>query len=358
MASSHISMNHPQSDRDTNWQLHAACHFERFSAAWDAVNAVAGDVPFLRSRFVGRTLAAFGTGQEVLAVRGPHTDPTALAILERKAAGRWQTFQPSQLPLGAWVMRADLTHAALANELMRLLPGIPLLMAVTQQDPAIHARPADTGAVGTVDYIRTGWIELPDSFEDYWLSRSKSLRQNMRTQRSRLAREGMTASMELVTNAGNVEAVIREYARLESIGWKGKIGTAVDIGTAQGQFYAHVLKDYCNVGGGRLYVYRFNDHVVAVDLNIVSGNCMVLLKTTYDESVQGMSPSSLMREELIRDVIATTDIRRIEFYGPAMEWTYRWTDRVRNLYHVNAYRNSLVRTLRDRLRGPAMKKDH
>jgi hypothetical protein len=40
----------------------------------------------------------------------------------------------------------------------------------------------------------------------------------------------------------------------------------------------------------------------------------------------------------------------VEFYGPLMEWHTRWTDRARDIYHVNFYRNALagaaVRALR------------
>jgi len=218
------------------------------------------------------------------------------------------------------------------------LPGLPLLLAVTQQDPWLHPRPADKGALRTLDYINTGWVPIEGTFDDYWKERSKNLRQNARTQRSRLARENIATSLEEITDPKNVAAAVVDFARLETAGWKGAEGSAVQVGTAQGRFYQSMLEDFCRNGTGRIYRYRFNDRVVAVDLRIESGATMVLLKTTYDESVTGVSPAALMREELYRKLFAEGRIRRIEYYGRVMDWTLRWTDCTRTLYHVNVYR--------------------
>jgi hypothetical protein len=75
-----------------------------------------------------------------------------------------------------------------------------------------------------------------------------------------------------------------------------------------------------------------------------------LLKTTYDESIRGLSPSSLLRQEAYRHVFDERRVRRIEFYGRMMEWTRRWTDLKRTLYHVNSYRWGFLATAAGRVR--------
>jgi Acetyltransferase (GNAT) domain len=65
------------------------------------------------------------------------------------------------------------------------------------------------------------------------------------------------------------------------------------------------------------YCYRFGERVVAVDLCIESASVPVPLKTTYDESVRGLSPSSLLRQEAYRHVFEERRVRRFEFYATA-----------------------------------------
>jgi hypothetical protein len=292
-----------------------------------------------------------GRGDERLAVLGSASELTAMTIVVNRRPGIWETFQPSQMPLGAWVMRPGMEYVTAGRGLLRALPGWGQLLAITQQDPAIHLRPPHGPTLLTVDYIKTGWVALEGDFEGYWKARGKGLRQNMRTQRSRLARESTAARLEIVTDASKVEIVLDIYARLESSGWKGGEGTAVRLDTSQGQFYVDMLREYCAAGLGRLCVYWFGERPVAVDLHIEHGDTIVLLKTTYDESVQGLSPSSMLREDLLKLLFDERRIKRMEFYGPAMDWTFRWTDNVRTLFHVNVYRSAAVCSLRQWVRS-------
>lgn len=323
-----------------SWKLYDIGRFDDYASAWDRINANTRCVPILNSSFIRNALEVFGTGTERLGVLGPAGSEQALCIVSKVRNGVWQTWQPSQLPLGAWVMERTQQYEDLLAGLLRTLPGFPLLVAVTQQDPSIHERPAVSSRLRSVDYIRTAWIDVEGSFDSYWNARGKNLRKNMRTQRSRLAKQQTRASLEVVETPDLVAEAIADYGRLESAGWKGAEGSAVHADNEQGRFYRAVFEDFCRRGAGRIYRYRFDGRVVAVDLCLESGGTQVVVKTTYDESIRGgLSPSSLLREEAFRKIFDEGRLRKIEFYGRVMEWTTRWTDRIRTLYHVNLYRS-------------------
>ena len=101
-----------------------------------------------------------------------------------------------------------------------------------------------------------------------------------------------------------------------------------------------------------------------MDLCIEDGEQIIVLKTTYDESVQGnLSPTLLMREEACRQLFDEGSFERLEFYGKVMEWHTRWTDEVRTLYHVNYYRWPVLARLHAlwqsrRARAPTLKEQH
>jgi hypothetical protein len=131
---------------------------------------------------------------------------------------------------------------------------------------------------------------------------------------------------------------VEDYGRLESAGWKAAGGTAVSPDNAQGRFYRTMLEAFCRAGRGRVYRYWFGERVVAIDLCIEGGGALVILKTTYDESIKTISPASLMRQEAFRSLFDERRLTRIEFYGRLMEWHTRWTNDVRTMYHVNYFR--------------------
>lgn len=327
------------------WDLLPADGFSKIADAWDRLNASNRAVPFLSSEFIAHALAHFGTGRETVVIGMQHGEPVAMGVLTRLSPGAWRTFQPSQLPLGAWVMRPEVRWETLASALIRCLPGSPLLLGITQQDPHLVPRPDDSAYMRTLDYIQTAWVDLSGSFDEYWTARGKNLRHNMKRQRAKLEADGIQAVLEELTRAEEVADAIRDYGRLESAGWKAASGTAIHPDNVQGRFYRSLLEAYCRKNAGRIYRYRFDDRVVAVDLCIEGGATQVVLKTTYDESYKSLSPAFLMRQEALRRLFESGRCKRVEFYGKCMEWHTRWTDRVRTLYHINVYRWPLLNRL-------------
>jgi hypothetical protein len=314
-------------------------------------------LPFLHSRVILPLCEVFGDRNLKLALCERARVPLAMGILTRKGLAQWETFQPSQLPLGPWVMRPDEDLERLLSELAKSLPGMALAIGVTQQDPGCIRRPAESPRLHTLDYIRTAWVPIAGSFDDYWAKRGKNLRHNMKRQRARLEQDGVTTSLELLTRPEDVGPAIEDYGRLESAGWKAAGGTAIHPDNAQGRFYRNMLEAFCRAGEGRIYRYRFGERVVAVDLCVEGGGAIVILKTTYDESIKTISPTFLMRQEAFRRLFEERRVKRIEFFGKLMEWHTRWSDEVRTMYHINYYRWKFLPKIRRRLTKMRMPKD-
>jgi len=318
------------------WTLTPAAGFVQHAARWNALQAANAAAPMLQADFIAALLAEFGNGDELLA-----TCDDAMAIVRPHGRGSWATFQPAQAPLGMWIERPGLDRAAAMASLLHALPGIGLVLGLTQLDPLLAPAPA-----GAIDYIQTARITVAGSFDDYWGSRGKNLRSNLKKQRARLAADGVTLRLQASTEATDMADAVRDFGRLESAGWKAQAGTAVHPDNAQGRFYVRMLAAFAARGAATVYRYWFGEQLVAMDLCIHQGDCIVVLKTTYDESVpKTFSPALLMREEAVRALFDHGGTVRIEFYGKVMEWHTRWTEEVRTLYHVNLYRWAALRRL-------------
>ena len=331
------------------WEIHPGSALDAEAQEWDALCTDINAMPFLETRFLLPLLQHFGKGKELLCFGRENGVLLAAALLAPTAWGRWETFQPSQLPLGPWIQHPDANLDALLSGLINRLPGLALTLGATQLDPRFTPQPIGSGQLTSIPYIDTAWVDVVEPFDAYWARRGKNLRTNVRKQRSKLEEDGIELALDILTDRASVENAVREYGRLEASGWKAGAGTAVTLGTPQGDFYRDMLQSFCDAGRCEIWCYRFGDTVVAMDLSIRSADTIVVLKTAFDSAHKAVSPATQMHYDAFRAVFDRGTVRRIEFYGRVMEWHTRWTETQRTLYHSTHYRWPLLRTLRERL---------
>jgi len=312
---------------------------------WDAINRAGCNHLLLDSIFWKPLIEYFASSRVQLAVRDGESGE-CIALVEPGRGGFWQTFQPAQAPLGPIMFdQAGATHwPEHISTLMAALPAYPLGFSATQQDPAFSCL-TDEGA-GLVkeklDYIETPRLTIAGCFEDYWKKRGKNLTHNLSRQQRRIKERGDVLELLTDRNPGSVAKSIEEYGRLESTGWKGEEGTAVNRDNPQGLFYRRVLEDFCARSEGVIYRLTLNDKTVASDLCLERNSTMVILKTAFDESIQGISLGLLLHKEIFRNIFMEGRIKTIEFYGRVCDWHTKWTNEIRTMYHMNVYRSSWV----------------
>jgi CelD/BcsL family acetyltransferase involved in cellulose biosynthesis len=329
-----------------SWTIIHAGGFAAHAARWAQLNRDTCATPLLQPEFVQPLLTELGSGKELLAWYERDGQLLAMTILTPRGGGKWDTFQPSQAPIGMWMHRPDADLAALLAALTAALPGFALVLGLTQRDPALEARPATTAALTTIDYIQTARIRIVGSFDEYWNARGKNLRTNLKKQRTKLAKEGITTRLDEIRDPQGVAAAIADYGRLESAGWKSGVGTAVSADNAQGRFYQQMMENFCRLGQGVIARYWFDDKLVVMNLCIEGFGTLIVLKTAYDESLGNQySPAFLMREEDCQQLFEQRKFDQLEFYGRVMEWHLRWTDDIRTMYHLTSYRWPALRKL-------------
>jgi hypothetical protein len=279
-------------------------------------------------------------------------DHPGMALVERTNLGCWQTFQPSQAPLGL-ILMGDRPAYEQAGGLLRSLPGYAVSFSVLQQDPDFTAFPdsARPEFAERLDYIQIPRLTLGEPFESYWRSRSKNLVHNLTRQRRRLAQDGVEVHLAVDRDPVMVERGIRTYGLLESKGWKSAGGTAVTAENTQGLFYRDVLESFCARGAGVIYRLTLDGRTIAIDLCIEGNGTLVILKTTYDEEVAGISPGLLLHHEMFKLAFSDPRLKVIEFYGPVKDWHTKWTNETRNMYHLTFQRASWVRWAKDVVRA-------
>lgn len=321
----------------------AAEAFEAVRKDWDALNRSQGHHLLLDSNFISPLLRHFGDRNIMLGIENDSARP-GMMLLVKRGAGFWETFQPSQAPLGMILLGTrDETGEAL-QEITRQLPGFSLQFSVLQQDPDYSSFPAGLhrAEIETMEYIQTARVPISGTFEEYWRRRGTNLRHNLARQRRRLAEKGRKLEFVAHRNSDAVAACIGEFGRLESQGWKAGEGTAISAENVQGVFYRELFEAFCAAGEGVIYQFLIDGKVVASDLCLERGGMMVVLKTAYDEAWSEFSPALLLLQEIMQRLFAGNQIRVVEFYGRLRQWHTKWSDDVRTMYHVTCFRHRWV----------------
>lgn len=331
------------------WKIYPLQHLREHRESWDNLVQNSCKLPFLETDFILPLLDHFSQGKELLAVDHAGPEWRIATIILPNRFGMWNTFQPSQLPLGAWIgpreSAKDGNWTSCIHDLLKILPNINLGLGLTQLDSLFHTIPKTSLRQHTQDYIDSAWIDVISTFEEYWNTRGKNIKQNIKKQQNKLSLANINLTHECITTPTEVENAIEIFCTLEQSGWKANQGTALARKTSQSAFYASMLENFCRKNEGRIYLLKLDSKIVAMDLCISNEKTLVILKTAYDESYKGISPSTLMRYEQMSCIFSEYAFNRIEFYGRLMEWHKRWTGNTRKIYHLNTYRWHWLKTL-------------
>lgn len=307
------------------------------SATWDRLRRHQfRDNPFLDSLFVDALLHHFADGSERLCILGPLHEPRAMCILRPRNRLVWESFLPPQAQIGPSLLK----DPAAALQLLRALPFPAGELHVLCNDPDFgDLSDADNRKRETRDHALTMNIDLSGSFEDYWDSRPRKLVQNMRRYERRLAGAGMAARFVHIDAPDDLQAAVGRYGDLESAGWKGRNGTAIGACNAQGHFYLDVMRRFAGMQGAEVHELWLGETLAASRLTVASGATLVMLKTTYDESLSPYAPGRLLLRQVIRHHFQRKVRQHIEFYTDANTDLLAWSTGKRWIRHVRFNRN-------------------
>ena len=336
------------------WELHNAHEAledpaSALSTEWAALNArIFENHPLLSPAFITPLVRHFAEPDVLLARSRGIGSQQALLLLRPRAAGLWTTFLPSQAPISPVLVGPDID----VSTLLHALPGFALGIDFLCQDP-LHSYLANGDHAETRERVRhltTTAVELNSTFPNYWATRPKNLRRNMKRYLNRLAERGHQASLQVTTSLAEARSGLQRYGMLETAGWKGKAGTALHPGNEQGRFYADVLEQFSERDGFRIYELYFGEQLAASRLCVLNKNMLIILKTTYDETFSEFAPGRLLLYLLLEREFMAQEFARIEFYTNANSDSINWSTTTRDIYHVSHYRFGIMRSVIARTR--------
>ncbi len=332
----------------------------RHAAAWDALNRERfGNQVMLSSLFVDGMLREFGNGKEHLCTLHVDGDVHAMLILRRSGRLTWRSFVPPQCQ----VAPSMVPDAAMFDQLIASLPGKVIQLDLLCNDPQVgKVLDCPRSVARRQLHALTMNVSLAGSFEQYWAGRSRNLTANMRRYEKRLQQDGLAARLARVVEPDQVEAAFERYAQMEGAGWKAKLGTAIGSIPGQYRFYKELFREGARRGVAVVYELWLGERLAASRLLLGEGGNMVILKTSYDESMERYAPGRLLLRMVIEDAFKTWPGGTIEFYTDASNDQLQWASASRWIEHLTLFRNPafnfahLALKIAGRTRSPRMRR--
>ncbi len=153
----------------------------------------------------------------------------------------------------------------------------------------------------TVQYERPLFVPAANSNEYLERTISRQRRRRIAKQWDKLSDLG-TLSYDWLNNNDDIEGWIDRFIKLESSGWKGKTGSAIECRPSRQEYFRRLitfLHDNQRVVFGQLTQNR-QPIAMAVILRHIHGDSGIYYMTAYDERYRPFSPGIILDVELIK----------------------------------------------------------
>lgn len=312
---------------------------ELHQSGWMKLNArLYAEHPLTSFAFVHALAKHFADAEDYLAICLQGEELLAAIPLTRQPL-RWRSFLPAQAQVSALLV----DDLRLMPGLMASLPGPCLWLDWYAVDPAYSPDLSSSPAqVERQPHVTTLNVALTGDFDTYWQARSRSLRDDLKNKWNRLKKDGRSHELRTFDSAPDIASALARYAVLEGQSWKAEQGTAVAMGTTQGNFYADVLERFASLGQATVYELHIDNELAASEIVLRGGRMSVLLKTTHAEAFQRYAPGYLLDQLVIEAEFKHPTSGVVEFYTSANETKLRWGTGQRTIEHARIYRNALT----------------
>jgi CelD/BcsL family acetyltransferase involved in cellulose biosynthesis len=304
---------------------------------WDDLAVRLGAPPFLRPGWFGAWWDAFGRGHMgVVQVRDHGRLAGVMPVARRfgsiHSPTNWHTslFGP--------VVGPDVAGDLAA----RLFEGRPRHVSLSFLDPRDPGTVAVRTAAKAAGYreltrvrMRSPFISTAPGWDAYWAGRPKKLRNSIRKRLDTVGRMG-SVSFDVVDGSGPWERALAEGLQVESSGWKGGRGTAVESRPDTRRFYSGMARWAAEQGLLRLGFLRLDGRAMAFQLWLEDGEAHYSLKRAYDPAFASVGPGMLLQHEIVARAFRV-GLRTFEFLGEAEDWKLRWTDTTHDRLLVQAF---------------------
>lgn len=297
------------------WESHFEHRGVDFHVLSDG-NALRGVVPLTRTRTeklgirlatLGLLTNAYGRNHNDLILGGDRHE-AFLALLESLQESRWDNLILGSILAGA---TQDMVHALHERGHYRVL---------------------------SQPYVDSPYLTLTGDWQTFLAGRSGNFRSDLQRKERRAAALGMR--IRVLSQPEEVREALDSIYAIERQSWKESSGTSITTQALSQRFYEVFLPMAAARGWLHCVLLELSGKPAAFDMGILHGGKYYMLKTSYDQAWQDVSPGFVLRARVIEQLYRR-GVAEHDFLGDPEPWKLRWTSEIRkhwNLYLYNTRR--------------------
>ncbi|PHS11657.1 MAG: hypothetical protein COA86_19060 [Kangiella sp.] len=169
----------------------------------------------------------------------------------------------------------------------------------------------------------------------------KKLLKNIKRFERKIEKEHLS-SLQLIaySSKDDVNAGLSEFFKLESSGWKGKAGSAIQCDSQLESFYRDSWRSFANEGFAKIFVLNSGDRVIASGIAFQTKDEVILHKIAFDEELSEYGPGSILVKQIMQNVIDECLVKTICF-NTNPPWLRRWHAQCYDLVALQIFNSSL-----------------
>jgi CelD/BcsL family acetyltransferase involved in cellulose biosynthesis len=178
---------------------------------------------------------------------------------------------------------------------------------------------------------RSPYLRTEGDFETYWKSRSRSLRQSLRTSMNRLKRDDRSHEIEKIEDGEVFSELFDGLLETSGSSWKG--GLQTDL--ASRRDLQGLYLDFSRTCPGRFetWILRIDGEIAGFDYYLRGPRALSLIRTDFDPRYEFYSPGNCLRMLTLQDLFSRPEVWEYDTGGRAYAYKTKWTDRIRE--HVD-----------------------
>ncbi|MBK8185280.1 MAG: GNAT family N-acetyltransferase [Candidatus Competibacteraceae bacterium] len=168
------------------------------------------------------------------------------------------------------------------------------------------------------------YFQIKDSYEVATKEYTTRLRKILRKGWSGFGKLG-TVEIHAARTAAELESAFAEFLRLEASGWKGEQGTASALAfdPPRRAFFEHIFNGPRSERQAEINLLTVDGKAVASQLCMVQGGVRSVVKIAYDQSLQKLSPGSVLLDALLKRSYQMRDVQYLSLVT-GIGWMREW----------------------------------
>ena len=179
-------------------------------------------------------------------------------------------------------------------------------------------------------HLRTGVVNLDDTFECYFASLSKGVRKKIRSNQRKLEELGAVEFevQNSFRDRAEFERSFQEVCRIEDLGWKGEQGTSLARNPEIRDLYLDVLFELSTNDHVEFHFLWCGDKRIAFDVVLKAKQTRFSYKISYDPKYARFGPGQLLMSEQMQHWYNNDNVDRVDTVGEVTKATAKWCNEI------------------------------